>query len=146
MAEQSKKTTTPTPKAKHPGGRPTKLTRELVDNAQTYIDSMRPFEVISQVGLAVYLHVSLASVKLWGASKTPLGKEFSAILSEVEAVQHHQLINHGLTGRWKAPIVGLMLSKHGYVQKQANDLTTNGKDLQLPVPILGGASQEKSDA
>lgn len=139
MAEQGNPTTPA--ESKNKGGRPTKLTRELVDKAGTYIESMAMFEVISQVGLSLYLKVALSTVKLWGDSKTPLGKEFSAILGEIEAYQHHQLINHGLTGRWKAPIVGLMLSKHGYVQKQATDLTTNGKDL--PTPILGGASQDK---
>jgi hypothetical protein len=124
---------------KHAGGRPTKLTRELVDKAATYIESHARFELISEVGLAIFLDVALSSVKLWGTKETPLGQEFSATLERINSFQHYQALNKALTGEYKAPIAQLVLANHGYVQKTATDLTTNGKEM--PAPILGGLSK-----
>lgn len=119
MTEQQKATTPSKPK--HPGGRPTKLTKELVDFANTYIDKKHKTEVISEVGLALYIKVALSTVKLWGAKETALGKKFSATLRDVSDFQHHQLLNNGITGKWKPTIVELMLNNHGYAKKTKVD-------------------------
>lgn len=142
MAEQSKKTTTPS-KTKHPGGRPTKLTRELVDKAATYIDNCIG-EVPTKEGLSLYLDVDRSTVYAWAEDpQTPLAKEFSHIFNKVMTEQAKRIINGALFGRFNATFSALMMSKHGYVKEVHQDHTTNGKDL--PQPILGGASQGKSE-
>ena len=143
MGKADTTSTTGTDKPKHAGGRPTKLTRELVDKAAKYQGQMAPYELISEVGLAVYLGVSLSSVKHWGTLTTPLALEFSATLGSINTFQHYQALNKALIGEYKAPIAQLVLANHGYVQKQQTDLTTNGKEL--PAPILGGAANKGGD-
>lgn len=141
MAEQSKKTTTPS-KTKHPGGRPTKLTRELVDKAAEYLSNCIG-KLPTKEGLALYLDVNRSTIYEWAALETPLGKEFSYIFEKIMAEQGERLIQGSLMGRFNPTISKMMLTRHDYVEKQAVDHTTNGKEL--PTPILGGASQEKSE-
>lgn len=142
MAEQSKKTTTPA-KPKNPGGRPTKLTREVVDKAAEYLRDCIG-KIPTKEGLALYLDVRRSTVYEWAELKTPLGLAFSDIFEKIMAEQGERLIQGGLMGRFNPTIAKMMLTRHDYVEKQAVDHTTNGKEL--PTPILGGVSQEKTDA
>ena len=52
------------------------------------------------------------------------------------ATQGDQLINNALVNKYNSSITKLLLSKHGYVERQ--DITSDGK--ALPTPILGGAT------
>lgn len=137
------------------GGRPTKLTKALVARARTY-DFAQDRDVLPTVeGLALYLKIARSTLYEWAVVPTAedepdaelrlLRKHFSDIVSDLLARQSKLLINNGLKGRFNANITRLILSgKHGYVEKQATDLTTNGKDL--PVPILGGGSVRPDDS
>jgi hypothetical protein len=84
-------------------------------------------------GLAVHIEVARATLYEW-ASEHP---EFSDILEQLKAAQADQLIQNGLVGHFNATITKLMLTKHGYVDKQ--DVTSDGK--ALPTPILGGVTK-----
>jgi hypothetical protein len=124
-------------------GRPSKLTKEIVEKASGYIretkaDGLYPRDLPTIEGLAIHLDVTRSSLYEWEKQDTSLGHQFSDILDRVKTHQAYKLIGKGLDGSYNATITKLMLSKHGYVDKQETDLTTNGKDL--PAPILGGLS------
>lgn len=65
-------------------------------------------------GLAVHLTVARSTLYEW-ADKYP---EFSDILEQLKAAQASQLIQNGLMGLYNATLTKLMLTKHGYVDKQ----------------------------
>lgn len=140
MTEQHKATTPSSLKNK--GGRPTKLTaavlkaaNEYVDNSESFVNSLLP--TIER--LALTIGVSRETLYQWEQED----QRFSDILEKLRGIQADKLLQNGLTGRWNSTITKLVLSKHGYVEKQATDLTTNGKEL--PAPILGGLTQEKPE-
>jgi hypothetical protein len=83
--------------------------------------------------LALTLGVHRDTLQEW----EKVSPEFSVILERLRASQADKLLQNGLANRWNSTITKLVLSKHGYVEKQATDLTTNGKEL--PAPILGAA-------
>lgn len=152
-----------------PAGRPTKLTKDMIAKAKKY-DYKKEGDVVPTIeGLALHLHINRSTIYEWAVEIEPFGVpdivgealkrmrdeweakaqlhlEFSNIVSDLLAKQSKLLITNGLKGKFNANITRLILSgKHGYVERQANDLTTNGKDL--PVPILGSVSVQKdSDA
>lgn len=141
--------------------RPTKLTKELVDQAREFVSKRKADRILLPTieGLASELGISRETIYDWSekpdaasaavadslgaeTKKTlMLRDEFSDIVSELKAAQAEKLIQLGLSGRYNASITKLILSgKHGYVEKQQTDLTTNGKDL--PSPILGGITKD----
>lgn len=78
--------------------------------------------------MAVFLGVNRSTLYLW-AEKYP---EFSDILEQAMARQAQALIENGLTGAFNSTITKLMLTKHGYTDRQ--DVTTAGKEL----PAISG--------
>ena len=81
-------------------------------------------------GLARYLSVARSTVYKW-KEEYP---EFSDILEEILAEQAERLISNGLSGDYNPTISKLILTKHGYSDKQ--EITgADGKDL-MPTPIL----------
>lgn len=124
---------------KNPGGRPTKLTQALVDKAEQFVIDRRNDRTLLPTveGLALELNISRDTVYAWseGEPTEPLAKRFSDIVSNLKSAQAEKLVQYGLTGKYNPTIAKLILSgKHGYVEKQATDVTTNGKEL--PTPIL----------
>lgn len=106
-------------------GAPTKLTPELVDRARGYLSGgflVQEESVPSIEGLAVYLKLSRQSIYNYKDASS----EFLDIVELIEAKQAMLLINKGLSGDFNGSIVKLMLSKHGYNDKQEVALT--GKD------------------
>lgn len=130
---------------KHAGGRPSVYTPELVDIARGYVDecvdevehfeseSGKHWETIrvklpTVEGLARRLKVSRETVYAWKEEHP----EFSDILDDLKVEQADRLLNRGLSGEYNPTIAKMMLSsKHGYVEKSATDVTTNGESLNL---------------
>ena len=105
-------------------GRPSKLS-ECFDKAKEYLlGGFSTFgDVIPNVaGLSCYLGVSRSTIYKWAEEND----EFSDILEGVLSLQENKLINSGLKGEFNPTLVKLMLSKHGYADKQETELT--GKD------------------
>lgn len=112
-------------------GRPTKLTDELRERAEEYLES----DVLhSAVGLAVHLGISKKTLYNWAEND----KSFLHTLSMINTKQELELIKNGLVGNYNPTITKLMLSNHGYSDTSKVDHTTKGKEL--PTPILGGTS------
>lgn len=114
-------------------GRPSELAQSL-EKAKAYLlgDYENLGDVVPSIaGLACYLAVSRSSVYDWAKQSN----EFSYIVEGILALQENRLINKGLQGEFNATIAKLMLTKHGYSDKQ--ELT--GKDggaLQLETKPL----------
>lgn len=119
------------------GGRPTDYTPELLEKAKQYIYVPEAFgrangDIPNLAGFALYLGISRPTVYEWAKEH----KEFSYIVDDILAEQEQMLLQKGLKGEYQPTIAKLMLTKHGYTDKQ--DITSDGK--ALPTPILGNVN------
>ena len=125
-------------------GRPTKCTPELIELAKSYVENYNTEHgdvIPSVVGLCKALKVARSSVYLWATDKD---SEFSDILEQVMEYQQHQLINSGLSGTFNSTITKLILTKHGYSDRQDTQLTGRDGDpididMNWTVEIVGNA-------
>ncbi|QBY44417.1 DNA-packaging protein [Arsenophonus nasoniae] len=105
-------------------GRPSKLVVSL-NKAKDYL--MGEYKTVGDVvpsvaGLACYLGISRSTAQEYAKEN----QEFSGTLEAIKTIQENSLINNGLKGDFNPTIVKLMLSNHGYAEKQETALT--GKD------------------
>lgn len=125
-------------------GRPTKLTRALVTRASEYHYKELGQAVPTIEGLSLFLGINRDTVREWhNEPSTPLGEEFSGIVSSLMAEQGLQLVTNGLKGKFNAKIANMMLSKHGYVEKSEVDQNVSGTVQfvnDVPRPKAGDAS------
>jgi len=112
-----------------PIGRPTKYTPELLKRAHEYVDgAWKEDDAVPMiVGLALHCDISKQRVYEW--IKDDDKKEFRDIARRVEQMQERFLARGGLSNAFNANITKLLLSKHGYSDKQEIDHTTNGKNI-----------------
>ena len=92
----------------------------------------------SIAGLAGYLKVSRETIYDW--SSQPEKIEFSDIVGQVLIEQEQRLLSNGISGEYNSVIAKLVLTKHGYSDKQ--ELT--GKDGSALLPILVEIINEKT--
>lgn len=145
MAEQTKSSTTPS-KSKHPGGRPTKLTSKIVKLASSYIESAQAADELPTIeGLAIYIGITRSTLYEWrkiDGAENKIAAKLSDILDDVDTHQAHQLINGSLRGFLNPTISKMMLSKHGYVEKNEVDNSHKGEVVftnDVPRPKRGDA-------
>lgn len=140
------------------GGRPTKLTPEIIKLAKTYIKWCEDNPILAgktkettgdnetQVkeqqifprlptiaGLARHIGVNRDTVYEWAKKD----KEFSDIKDDVDVANEDILWAQGGAGTLSPIITRLGLAHKGYREK--SDVTTDGKEL--PTPIYGGKSK-----
>ncbi|AWK42607.1 DNA-packaging protein [Photorhabdus temperata] len=101
-------------------GCPSKLNDELIAKARDYLYG--GYESVGDVvpsvaGLACYLAIARSTAYEYGKQSS----EFSDILEGIGAMQENKLINKGLTGDFNSTIAKMMLTKHGYSDKQEID-------------------------
>lgn len=121
-------------------GRPTLLTTELIQKAQEYADlcAKRALdggnEVTGSIAeLSLYLDVARSSIYKWAEES----QIFSDILEKIMSSQELALIDNGLKGTFNSTITKLMLTKHGYSDKQETDITSAGKPIiQLAQEVI----------
>lgn len=114
-------------------GRPSKLTPELLELAQEYVttnDTMNPTSLLPTIErLAIILDVSRDTLYDWEKEN----EEFSYILRTLRNSQADKLIQNSLIGRYNGVISKLMLSKHGYIEQTATDLTSKGNEIGVAI-------------
>ena len=105
------------------GGRPTKLTDELIAKAEMYlVDYMSNGDIVPTIaGLSVYLDIAKSSIYKYRDESD----RFSDTLERIESLQESKLVNGGLLGDFNTTIAKLMLSNHGYSEKQQIDNTSS---------------------
>lgn len=117
------------------GGRPTKYTKDITEKAEKYLSEC--IDTTEQVvtgesgkftsykekikvnlptieGLAVYLEVHRDTLYEWEKEHD----EFSDIIERLRGSQIKALVNNGLSGDYNPTIAKVLLSKHGYSEKQ----------------------------
>ena len=139
----------------HPGGRPTKLTPELIEKARAYVDDTQNISIHKLLptieGLALELGIRRETVHAWAnagdvaddvdAEVDSLHKEFSNIVSNLRGAQAQKLIQNSLLGRYNPTIAKLILSgKHNYVEKSEVDQNVNGN-----VTFINDVPRPRSD-
>lgn len=127
------------------GGRPTKLTPELIEKAKTYLPTCHATPILNDKGtvsyvdvvlpkvvdLALLLEISKSTVYEWCKGEDDLSQQFSDIVKDIEAEQEKMLINKGLGGLFQPKTTGMILSKHGYAEKTETDLTSKGEKITM---------------
>lgn len=110
-------------------GRPTDFNDKVLEDAWAYIQEFANDRKEGQTlkvnlptieGLALYLEISRSTLYLWQ-------KEHSAFSDIIEVLQQKQasvLINNGLSGNYNPTIAKVLLTKHGYTDKQEIDQKT----------------------
>lgn len=140
-----------------PGGRPTKYTPELLEAARAYVDGgweLAGDVVPTLVGLAICLGVDDDTLNRW--SKDPEKEEFYGIFTRVKQLQHQKLVNGGLGNEFNPAITKMMLTKHGYSDKQeitgkdggaieTKDLSGNDVARRLAFALAKGMQQGDGD-
>lgn len=126
-------------------GRPSKLAVSL-EKANDYL--MGEYKTVGDIvpsvaGLACYLGISRSTAQEYAKENSA----FSGTLAAIKTVQENSLINKGLTGEFNATIAKLMLSNHGYADKQETALT--GKeggaietDSKMTIEFIGMPKRE----
>lgn len=129
---------------KDKGGRPTKLTEELIEKASTYLDTCRDSIVENKSGGIAYVWVNLPKVVSFaiylGIHKSTvydfcitkegdseetcdLRQRFSDIVKSIEDKQEELLVNNTLGGLYQPKTANMILARHGYVEKTEQKLT-----------------------
>lgn len=122
--------------SKHPGGRPTKYNRAILDNSLAYINNYAQYghKVPSIAGLAQVLDTDRETLHRWSNEKDK--PEFSNIYRRLMRAQELALTNNGLDGTYNSNITKMMLSKHGYSDNDKNQgVTVNVVINDKPVTI-----------
>lgn len=108
--------------------RPTDYSEEICVKAQEYLENLPKDEVFHSIeGLASYIDISRSNIYLWASQEDK--PEFSDILEKVREKQAKSLITGGIKGDYNASITKVMLTKHGYADKQEIDHTTGGEKI-----------------
>jgi hypothetical protein len=114
-----------------PAGRPTKYNEEILDKAKEYLNVYESLgDVIPSIeGLSLHLDIVRSTIYDWEGQE---GKEeFSDILRKINAKQHQVLINKGLSNDFNSAITKLVLGKHGYHEKQQQEISgPEGKPIE----------------
>ena len=147
-----------------PAGRPTEYSEEVIIKSQEYIDSCE--DEIRQVvvgesltgtryeekikvklptieGLARYLKVHRDTIYAWKKSYP----QFSDIIEELQQKQADRLLSNGLSGDYNPTIAKVLLTKHGYTDKQEIDQKTEhsgGITIKWEEPNLPDSEDQSS--
>lgn len=101
------------------GGGEIKYTPERVELAHNYLedyDTIYNQAIPSVQGIAKVLKVAESTVYKWAGESDKV--ELSEILSKLKSLQHETLVTKGLKGDFNSTITKLILTKHGYSDKQ----------------------------
>ncbi len=121
-------------------GRPLEYNKKVLSKSKEYIDSCtdeienyhktvgeksNSYERVVRVslptieGLAIYLNIARSTIYEWKSKYS----EFSDTIEQLLVKQADLLINNGLSGNYNSTIVKLLLTKHGYKEEKAKDIT-----------------------
>lgn len=129
-----------------PGGRPTDYTEERLAAAERYVNGGWQEcgdRVPTVVGLAAEIGVARSTCYEWAKDKEKA--KFSDILMRVEEVQERTLVNGGLSNDFNPAITKMMLTKHGYSDKQEIDHRSGDGSMATPTRIEIVAPSLKND-
>jgi len=105
--------------------RPTKYTPEIVEQALEYIANYKEHDdaIPSVVGMSCAIKIAESTLYDWASQED---NEFSEILAQCKTSQQRVLMNGGLLGNLNSNIVKLALGKHGFHDKQDQEISGPG--------------------
>lgn len=115
---------------------------EVLEAAEDYVSggwSEAGDLVPTVAGLAIEIGKSRETCYEWATHDDKA--EFSDILTRIREIQERKLINGGLGNIFNPAVTKMMLTKHGYSDKQELDHTTNGKDMTPTFSTMYGKPQ-----
>jgi len=126
-------------------GRPTKYNEDILTKSKEYLSNYAELgdPVPTIAGLACELNVSRGTLYDWAAEEEK--EEFSNILEAIMAKQERVLAGKGLTGDFNPNITKMMLTKHGYSDKQDVNLggqKDNPVDMKWTVEVVDAKSTD----
>ena len=104
-------------------GAPTKLTQEVRQRAEYYCSDFASdgYSVIpTTAGMALYLGVSKAVIANWAAEDA----DFLVSYNQMLQIQESLTVNKSLKSEFNSNISKLILSNHGYSDRQAIDVSS----------------------
>jgi hypothetical protein len=114
-------------------GRPSLYSDEILQMSKDYlgcfmgegsdINLVPPQVIPTAVGLCAYINIGTSTIDVWSKDEEKL--EFRAVLDRIKQIQHVIALNGGMTGVYSAPIVKLLLTKHGYHDKSEQDIKSS---------------------
>lgn len=115
-------------------GRPSLYTPDLLDRARGYLTGYKDMDdpIPSIAGLACVLGITRETCYAW--AKDQEKPEFSDILMELGQRQERELLRSGLRGDFNPPIAKMILTKHGYSDRQELDHTSSDGSMS-PKPL-----------
>lgn len=103
------------------GGRPSKYTDELLENARQYLATDGGDDPVPSVaGLSLHLGISRETCYAW--AKEEGKEEFAEIYEALMARQEQKLISGGLLNVFNPAVTKMLLTKHGYSDRQETTL------------------------
>lgn len=112
---------------KHPGGRPTDYTADLVQAARDYLinyKSKHKHTIPSVVGLCKVINLARSTIYDWCDINSPrYQEEFSDIIEQINEYQEFDLVDGGLKNELNPTITKLLLHKHGHHDKSEVEAT-----------------------
>jgi hypothetical protein len=121
--------------------RPTDYSQELLDKAKDYVENFAEYgDVVPTIaGLACELDMHRETLYAWAKDESK--PEFSDIFKKVQQAQERKLVNGGLAGGFNPAVTKMMLTKHGYSDKQEIDHTSTDGSMS---PIHDSAKYEEA--
>lgn len=104
-------------------GRPTNYNAELLEKAREYLEGYESYGdmIPSNEGLCDVIGINRSTLYRWRDEE---GKEeFKDILDAINRKQQRVLINKGLSNDFNSTITKLVLGKHGYHEKQQQEIS-----------------------
>lgn len=131
-----------------PAGRPTDYCQEKVDLARQYLEGgwETDGDAVPQIaGLAIAMGIDRSTAYEWASHEDK--EEFAYIFTRVQSLQERGLVNKGLTGDFNPAVTKMMLTKHGYSDKQETQLTgANGGPVQTETSFqFVGVDEDSTD-
>lgn len=101
--------------------RPTSYDKEVLEKANEYLEYFEDLgdKVPTVAGLCGHIKRSRSTVYKWAEEEDKV--EFSDILDQVMQYQEQKLVNGGLSNQFNSTITKMMMTKHGYSDKQEID-------------------------
>jgi len=122
--------------------RPTDYNDEVLAKAADYVDNHEQYgdAVPTVAGMACEIGIARSTLYEW--SKDEDKPEFSDIFTRVAEYQERKLINGGLVGGFNPAVTKMMLTKHGYSDKQDLNHSSQDGTMQPLVVVLDEDDEE----
>ena len=124
---------------------PFKCTQALADKVYEYLDTYTDLEQVVPTisGFAKFGEVTRKSCHQWINEDTC--PAFTVAMAQLMAEQEIALVNQGLSGNFNPTISKLILTKHGYSDKQETDITSGGEKVKNEWVIMPTTNKDSSD-